>query len=129
MPPEDKSVKRYDELTYALMQNHKKQTAEQFDSIASKYDELVKLQSEQAKLYSERYADLLKAQERNTESIQALVEETRGIVELHRDLQGAARVGSAIQSFGSWLLKWGSVGVVFYAGLKWVVDHWDKFVK
>jgi len=75
---------------------------------------------------------LFKAQENNTAAIAEItknvahvIEETRAIVQLHKDLQGTIRVGSALQRFMFWLLKWGTIGVAIIATLKWLVERFS----
>ena len=67
----------------------------------------------------EQFRQLLEAQQRNTDAISALIEETRDIVQLHRDWQGAARIGTSAQKFGFWLAKWGTIGVGLAAIWNW----------
>ncbi len=68
---------------------------------------------------------LAEAQEANTKAIAALIEDTSQIVELHRDLRGATRLGANAQKFGFWLLKWGALGAACAAaynhGIEWVM--------
>lgn len=69
--------------------------------------------------------ELIKAQQKNTEAISSLIAETRDIVQLHRDLQGATRIGVSAQKFGFWLIKWGAIGsglaAIYHFGLDWLV--------
>lgn len=68
--------------------------------------------------------ELIKAQQKNTDAIATLIEETRDIVQLHRDLQGATRIGMSAQKFGVWLLKWGAIGsglaAMYHFGIDWL---------
>ncbi len=68
---------------------------------------------------------LAEAQEANTKAIAALIQDTSQIVELHRDLRGATRLGASAQRFGFWLLKWGALGAAAAAaynhGIEWVM--------
>lgn len=70
----------------------------------------------------EQFNQLITAQQKNTDAISLLIEETREIVQLHRDVQGAARVGKSIQSFIVWLVKWGAIGTGIAAIIRWVVE-------
>ena len=54
--------------------------------------------------------DLIAATQANTEAVQKIAESTAGVVQLYADIQGAARVGIALQNFTIWLAKWGVVG-------------------
>ena len=77
----------------------------------------------------EQFLALIEAQKRNTDAITALVEETRGIVELHRDLQGATRVGMSLQKFIVWLTKWGAIGVGLATLLGWFLKLIEQGIK
>ena len=70
--------------------------------------------------------ELIKAQQKNTQAIATLIEETRDIVQLHRDLQGATRIGMSAQKFGFWLLKWGAIGsglaAMYHFGIDWLKE-------
>lgn len=76
-----------------------------------------------------QFNELLTAQKNNTDAITALIEETRGIVELHRDLQGATRVGMSLQKFILWLTKWGAIGVGLATLLSLVLKLIEQGVK
>lgn len=73
-----------------------------------------------------RYASLLRVQEQNALAIQQLSEATKGVVELHRDIQGVARVGMSVQKFMVWCLKFGAVGTGVVAVLAWIIHYFDK---
>lgn len=77
-------------------------------------------------------ADLFKAQKANTDAISEitrsvgkLVEDTSAIVKLHRDFQGAARVGKGFQNFMLWCLKWGAIGTGVVTALSWLIDYFS----
>lgn len=61
-----------------------------------------------------------------TKSVSKLVEDTDAIVKLHKDFQGAARVGKGVQGFMLWCLKWGAIGTGVYAAATWLVEHFGK---
>ena len=71
----------------------------------------------------ERFDCMIAAQERNTKAVEALVESTQGVVSLYNDVQGAARVGLALQSFIVWVSKWTLLGTVAAAGAVWLSEH------
>lgn len=80
-----------------------------------------------------KFDKLVAAQHVNTEaitvltiSVSSLVDNTSSIVELHRDFQGAANIGTAVQKFMLWFLKWGVIGASIYAGLNWVFTHFKN---
>lgn len=77
-------------------------------------------------------ADLFKSQQANTDaiaeitrSVSRLVDDTSDVIRLHRDLQGAARVGKGIQGFMLWCLKWGTIGVGIAATVTWIVEKFN----
>lgn len=80
----------------------------------------------------EKYSVLFKAQENNTaaiaeitRSVSCVIEETRAIVQLHKDFQGTIRIGGALQRFMFWLLKWGTIGVAVGAVLNWLIERFS----
>lgn len=54
-----------------------------------------------------------------------LQQDTSGIVQLHRDWQGAARIGNGIQKLFTWLLKWGTIGTILATMIKWLATHFN----
>lgn len=70
---------------------------------------------------SKKFDAMINALNQNTTSIDKLTDETRAIVDLHRDLRGTARVGKSVQSALLWLVKWGAIGTALAAFIKWVV--------
>lgn len=81
--------------------------------------------NERFKEGEKQFNQLLNAQQKNSQLINTLMEETHGIVKLHRDWQGAARVGSSVQKFGVWLAKWGTIGLGLATLWTW---GWEKLV-
>ena len=74
----------------------------------------------------EQFKALIESQQRNTDAISSLIEETRDVVQLHRDLQGAARVGMGAQKFMAWCLKFGFIGAALAAIVGWIVHYLEK---
>jgi len=77
-----------------------------------------------------KFEGLITAQQKNTEavteltaSVTSLVENTSAIVQLHKDFEGAARIGKGVQGFMIWCLKWGAIGTGVVTGLMWLVEH------
>lgn len=62
-----------------------------------------------------RFQKLFDAQEKNTQAIADLIEETRGVIELQKNIQAAAKLGNGVQQFGLWLAKWPVIGFGLYA--------------
>lgn len=80
-----------------------------------------------------KFDKLIKAQEENTTaiskltiSISSVVEGTSEIIQLHKDIQGAARIGKGLQGFMIWCLKWGTIGIGVTTGLTWLIDHFNN---
>jgi len=80
-----------------------------------------------------KFNKLIEAQEANTksiskltESVSSVVEGTSAIIQLHKDVQGAARIGKGVQGFMLWCLKWGAIGTGVVTGLMWVIEHFNK---
>jgi len=80
-----------------------------------------------------KFDKLVDAQRVNTEAISTLtvavstlVQDTSSIVQLHKDFQGAARIGGSVQGFMIWCLKWGAVGVGVSTALTWLINHFGK---
>lgn len=73
-----------------------------------------------------QFERLVMAQEENTRSVRELTDETRGVVQLHRDIQGAARIGTTLQNFAIWLAKWGAVGAAAAAAVTIFTDFLGK---
>ena len=81
----------------------------------------------------EKFDRIIQAQERNTQAIgeltiqvSDLVGDTRDIVQLHRDFQGVARVGTGVQAFSLWCLKWGGILGALGISINWIVEHFSK---
>lgn len=62
-------------------------------------------------------------QQQNTKDLNRLIEETKGLVQLQKDLQGVVRVGSTVQKVGVWLLKWPVGGGAIIAAYEFLQRH------
>jgi hypothetical protein len=71
----------------------------------------------------EKFQHLINAQQNNTAAISSLIEETRAIVQLHKDIQGVKRLGEGLQTFLAWVVKWPLIGTGLYAMIMWVVKY------
>lgn len=100
---------RFSDEKLALFYEEFKEHAEETERRNEKHDEQIKV--------------LVEAQQKNTDAIATLVNETRDIIQLHKDLQGAARIGSSLQNAGIWLAKWGTIGVGLAAIWNWGLKH------
>lgn len=74
----------------------------------------------------DQFQQLISAQQKNTDAIASLIEETREVVQLHKDIQGATRLGKGLQSFLAWVIKWPLIGAGLYAGISWVIKHFPN---
>jgi len=79
------------------------------------------------------FGKILEAQHENTIAIGALtgqvtelVKDTRDIVRLHRDFQGAARIGGGMKKFALWCVGVGGFVGSIGAGLYWLVEYLGK---
>ena len=63
--------------------------------------------------------------ELNNAALEELTKNTAGVVQVYSDLQGAARVGIALQKAVVWLSKWGVLGSIAAAALTFLVDHFS----
>ena len=71
----------------------------------------------------EQFRQLIQAQQKNTDAISSLIEETREVVQLHKDIRGATRIGKNVQSFLAWVVKWPLIGAGLYAMITWILNH------
>lgn len=78
---------------------------------------------ERFKKGDEQFQQLIQAQKSNTDAITVLIGQTEGIIKLHRDLQGAARVGQSVRKFSESLLKIGVVGILLAAAYDWILKE------
>lgn len=70
-----------------------------------------------------QFKELITTTSKNTDTMTTLIDETRELVQLYKDVQGAARVGKQVQSVGVWLLKWPLIGGGLYAIFNWAIEH------
>ena len=70
-----------------------------------------------------RFEELIQCSRENTAAVTELVEETRDIIKLYRDAQGAMEIGTALQRFGLWCLKWGAIFGGVVAAIKIWAGH------
>jgi len=96
-------------------EDHKEEVHNDLGELTGRFD---RHESEEAK----KFDAMINAVNQNTTSIDKLTDETRSIVELHRDLQGTARVGKSVQNALLWLVKWGATGTALAAFIKWAID-------
>lgn len=73
-----------------------------------------------------RFNQLITATEANTKAVNKLVQETQGVVNLYRDVEGVYRLGVAMQKFGLWVIKWPVVGAGLLAIYMWLTEHYKS---
>lgn len=100
-----------EERLFQLMERFEQHEVEE----EAKFDKLVKAQQNNAEAISEI-----------TRSVSQLVEDTGAIIQLHRDFQGAARIGKGLQGFLMWCMKWGTIGLGVATAIMWLVEHFSK---
>jgi hypothetical protein len=71
---------------------------------------------------AEKFDSILRAVKENTETTSRLAKESRGIIQLQRDLVGTARIGRSVQTVVIWLTKWGAIGLGVIAAGKWLKE-------
>lgn len=57
-----------------------------------------------------------------TQTVNAHVISTKGVVEAYEALQGAIKVGITLQNFALWCAKWGVIGTGVAAFIYWVLE-------
>lgn len=79
-----------------------------------------------------RWSDHIEVQKQNTASINTLVtqlteqtESTKGVAQLYADIQGTMRIGVGLQKLILWLAKWGTIGAVLAAVIKFTLDQFS----
>lgn len=92
------------------------------DLITDHLDDHAKTREEE----KERYERILTLSEQNAKNIAQVIEETRGVVQLHSDLVTVIKVGSAVQRFGVWVTKWPLIALGFYTMINWILEHFGK---
>ena len=99
---------------------------EKVDSLELKVDALHRRFDEHIKEESVERRELFKAIDDNSTAIREVAESVKGVVEIHRDLQGVARTGKTVQNFAIWLAKWGAIGSGLALMLNWFLEHLPK---
>lgn len=95
------------------------QFKDEFTAHIEKYEERIKTDDA-------RFGSIIDLQHQNAEAIKTLIDETRDVVRIHRDLQGVARVGIGLQKFMVWCLKFGFIGGGVAAIVAWVIHYLEK---
>jgi response regulator of citrate/malate metabolism len=105
------------------------ETEERLFQLCEKFEQHVARFEKHEKEESDKFDKLINAQQENTDaiseltkSVSSLVDDTSSIIQLHKDFQGAARVGRGVQGFLVWCLKWGAIGTGVVTVILWIVD-------
>lgn len=69
--------------------------------------------------------EVLKSQQECTKALNELATEAKGVIELYNHVNGAIVIGTKVQKFGLWLLKWPVIGY----GLYHILKHIVKFIE
>lgn len=91
-------------------------------------DDLAQLQKEfedHRKDQNTQMQCLMDLTEENTRAVKELTESTQGVVTLYNDLQGAARVGIALQHFVVYLGKLGVFGALLGGMVLALINHFS----
>lgn len=64
-------------------------------------------------------SELVLCTRQNTDAVTRLADETHGVVQLHKDMQGAARIGVNVQKIITWVIKWPLIGGGALALYEW----------
>lgn len=117
--------KRFDQTERRTDKNLFQELCEKFEQHVERFE---KHELEEAA----RSKQLFEAQQANAEAIAQLthsvsevVKGTESIVQLHKDFQGAARVGRGLQGFMFWILKWGAIGTGIVAIINWLIGFFN----
>ena len=89
---------------YNDFQEHRSRCEERFDEC----DDLVR--------------DFIEIQKANTKAIHDLTNETRAIVQLYKDLESAARLGTSLQKMVIWFGKWGIIGAGIATAITFIIN-------
>ena len=104
-----------DDMINALRQEFRREMQERDEVIEKRLDD-----------GDRRFRELINATEANTKAVSKLVQETQGVVNLYRDVEGVYRFGVAMQNFGLWVIKWPVVGAGLLAIYMWLTEHYKS---
>ena len=103
------------------------------DELEKRLYQLTERVEENEQKSSEKFDKLIEAQRINTDaigeianSVMALVGDTSAIIKLHRDFQGATRVGQGMQGFMMWCLRWGVIGTGVVVIINWLIEKFHN---
>lgn len=73
-----------------------------------------------------QFATIIQSLAANTSAIETLTANTRGVVQAYADVQAAARVGTALQSFVIWCAKWGGAIALLGYAVHVILEHFKR---
>lgn len=101
--------------------------------LCEKFEQHVVRFEQHEKQERDKFDKLITAQQTNTDaiatltsSVSSLVQDTSEVIQLHKDVQGAARIGRSVQGFIMWCLKWGAIGTGVATMVHVVLDHFKS---
>lgn len=60
---------------------------------------------------------------KNQEQLGSLISESLDLLQLYKDLQGLGRIGSGLQKFAFWVMKWPLIGAGLYSAITALVEY------
>jgi hypothetical protein len=106
---------------------------ERFFKLCERFEQHVERFEKHEQREAEKFDMLIQSMQTNTDTVgeickqvSQLTQDTRDVIQLHRDFKGAARLGKGAQGFFLWLLKWGAIGAGLVAIGNWLLDHFSS---
>lgn len=96
----------------ARLDNHIRYCQEQFGRGEAQFDTLQIQQSE-----------TLAQLRQLTTAVNDHASATSEVVTAYKNVQGAVKVGMALQNVCIWLLKWGAIGAAIAGGIHWLLEQ------
>lgn len=100
---------------------------ERFNQLENKMNDHIELcRSEFERINSrnaevdDRIEKLIVSQQQSTEAMDRLTEATRGVVEVYNNVNGAIKVGTTMQRFLLWVLKWPVLGAAIFTSINYL---------
>ena len=78
---------------------------------------------QQFKILQEQQSQLISQLAQLTSAVSRLSESTKGVVDAYTSVQGAVKVGVALQNIVIWVAKWGVLGTALAAIMNWLLSH------
>lgn len=97
---------------------------DQMEEHCQKLDDHIKFSKNQFDVGADQFEEIRDCMKKNTEALEQLAINSRGVIQLYDDISAAARVGVKVQKIGIWIAKWPLVGGALVVFAKWV---WERF--